>query len=62
MDVCHCVYGCNEMRHVLVWRSQTLGFDRARFTKGLVCPAYCTRVKLRESCKTNQIAVLLISA
>ena len=50
----------------LVWRGQTLGFDRVCFAsaliKGLVCPAQHTRVKLRESCKTNQIAVLLISA
>ena len=37
--------------------SQPVGLE----LNGLVCLALCTRIRLRESCKTNQIAVLLIN-
>ena len=35
---------------------------KAALINGLVCLALCTRVKLRESGKTNQIALFVITA
>jgi len=49
----------------LIWHSQPLDLivhAKRALIKGLVCPAYYTCVKLQESCKINQIALLLISA
>ena len=42
---------------LLVWRSA----DRRAWRNGLVCLALSTCARLRESCKTNQIAALLIN-